>query len=193
MHTYAAPLILLLSSPKDIDKLPIARHLLNLLPHTIAYPPLLVGENEVVRNEDAQDNICVRVLEQQISAAQTRRSVVVVTAAADELLTDMAGNVYRDAARRCGRVFVPVVLVNGAGREESGPSEALSRMDVDDGAKSREEGERLSFGTDEEVVLGVTGMKTEDVAAKIARWVWWVSEFMSWGAQDAYRCEEECE
>jgi hypothetical protein len=163
MHAYAAPLILL-SGPTDIETLSIARHFLKLLPHTIAYPPLLVDDNV------ARDQAAIAIM----FAERPRRSIVVITDAAHGTV----GNVYRDAARRSGRVVIPVMLTNG-----------------EDSNEGREETEQLRFSTNEEIAIDVAGMETEDVAAKIARWVWWVGEFMSWGddADGREQEEEECE
>jgi hypothetical protein len=33
---------------------------------------------------------------------------------------------------------------------------------------------------EEEILMDVTDLRPEAAAAKIARWVWWVGEFMCW-------------
>jgi hypothetical protein len=190
---HAAPLIYITSSPStSTEKLLVARHLVNIVPHTSSHPPILV-DGHVSTGEDVAFQIEHKAafgIEVTLSK-KARQSIVIVTDSlgVEGLHARTVGDVLREKARRGGKVFVPVVLMDSA--EEDGGDVGSAEGDE---ARPVEllDAETLKFGTEEEIVIDVAGLRAEEVAAKIARWVWWVGEFMSWGNADG-RDEEELE
>lgn len=68
----------------------------------------------------------------------------------------------------------------GAGRASLDSS---SSSDLDASVEDEEVGVegRVGTGLETELVLDIASLAPEEVAGRIARWLWWVGEFMSWG------------
>ncbi|KAF2685742.1 hypothetical protein K458DRAFT_300123 [Lentithecium fluviatile CBS 122367] len=199
---HPAPVIYINAYP-GIDKLTIARHLLSLLPHLSSHPPLINNHTLIdpvtapyprthpdyqAHRKAARE----RAFETFVLPEHMRRRTIIFTDwQAPNKPRAVTAEEYRDVARWSGRKLIPIILtideeencrrVVGKERREGGKAKQVNPERL---KAIRREFKLLRFGTEEELVLDVTGMRAEEVAGKIARWVWWVGEFGGWDEEN---------
>jgi hypothetical protein len=160
---YSAPLVSI-TAPTTTDVKSITRTLIPLLRASSSRTPILI-EYDSLHEEPMEDlnRILLFTHHGRISVAH-----------------------YQKAAHRNSRKFIPITLTCAAGRGSgSEDSEPEAEADAEDAAKmDTGVGDSLGYGTEKELVVDVGGMSAEEIAGKIARWVWWVGEFMSWDDEE---------
>jgi hypothetical protein len=107
----------------DTGKLAIAQHLLSLLPHSSSHPPVLIDNHTLIdpvatkytrdhpEYQSHRKAARTRAFEEHVFAEEMRHRTVIFTdwEATDKSRLGLVEE-YRDAARRSGRAFIPVVL-----------------------------------------------------------------------------------
>ncbi|KAF2641222.1 hypothetical protein P280DRAFT_506829 [Massarina eburnea CBS 473.64] len=164
---YPAPVVSISGAP-GIDIETIADHLLLILQSSSVRAPLLAKNNHQPTSIE--------------DASFVNRIVLFTHHQTTECISIDAVNEFQTIAKKTARTFIPIALT---------ASTAGSDSERTSGAKEEEEEEEeeedvatkprvLTYGLEKELVLDVSQMSPEEIAGKIARWVWWVGEFMSW-------------
>lgn len=193
---HAAPLLYVCAHPATASrKAPIIKSLLGLL-HTIsARPPILIDadfsalDKRVVRPAVQCEHEEALPLKEYVDVPETLDQIVVSAGLATRPRnTRSALSEHQHAARRSGRVFVPIILSAG---DEGSPESIASSPSADEhppapeGMQGDEERHpHFYFNCETKLELDITCMTADEAAGKIARWVWWVGEFMSWEEDD---------
>ncbi|KAF1956689.1 hypothetical protein CC80DRAFT_492209 [Byssothecium circinans] len=156
---FSAPLISL-SGPAGTDLDAITQKLMPFLRASTSRAPILASDQDY-RTSPAIDH-----------PSSNNRIVLFIDERSTERLSLDAVSKYQAIAKKNARTFIPVALTSAAATSDS------ETLEVEEDVGK--EPEALTYGMEKELVLDVTGMSSEEVAGKIARWVWWVGEFMSW-------------
>lgn len=186
-----APLIYINGYPGS-GKRTISRHLPSLLPAN----PVLV-DNDTANNDCGRshpDSVINDKADRQrthtkyIEAQDMKQRIVIFTGCTTSKEGDReAALEYAKAAAKTERAFIPILLQIGleenirrVGVKERKVGANMKTTDPESIAETSRKFELMRFGVEKELVLDVTELSPEEAAGKIARWVWWVGEFMCW-------------
>lgn len=167
-----------INTATEIDVAAITQSLLPLLRASSAFEPIAMTTNSTNQTDISMGHENNNVLNHRRILLFTNSS----PASASTSINDV--HACERLARNNARAFIPITLRSGvlcdSGRAT--PS-SVSTVEEEDGARDGVfGGGAVAPGevNEKELVLDVDGMTPEEVAGKIARWVWWVGEFMSW-------------
>ncbi|PVI07039.1 hypothetical protein DM02DRAFT_383975 [Periconia macrospinosa] len=175
---FSAPLIHIRTQPgSETDTSAITQNLLPLLHSSSSFEPVLLKTTTPNGSDTTQD-----IQPTTEDGPINNRRIMLFT---DPTNTHQTLTTCQQVARSTARTFIPVTLLSKtpatSGRttpNSMSDSSIVNEEEVGDencvGVVSG------GSGSERELVLDVTSLAPEEVAGKIARWVWWVGEFMSW-------------